>query len=461
MLIDLSLNVFVLTFTALPVLGLSQSDYVVFNRSKKGISTRQDRIILRFKTASQNGLLLVSGRGRDYLAIELNQGSVLIRWNLGSGEIYVHVREKVISDDAWHSIDIRRDQRQLDLVIDGVFQVTRIFPGTFISFDLKQGEGDVLVGGMGTSGFSWNQRLAGLPFVGCFQEINFNNVDIIQELINEKEGFTTQGQPRWSCESSKELPPSTVAKPSTTPLVDSEQTTATAVTSARRVQPITLYKTPRMVTTKDYTQVSAFSSSGNSVMPCLDDDDDCRSEGSGSEENSGESGSVTEESGVFSAVSGDREINENKISNNDGKNKFLNGLPSKAPDVETEGDSDISQTPCVGDDEDACENVNESGQGSADPGSAGGSTSLSSASPRPRTLPRDDGSNEVKRSVVIKHDSSKKWTLIAGIIVVATVLVLFCIFAIWWLCKNKNNPQWTGMFNGSREACLQAESADV
>ena len=451
-----------LTFTALPVLGLSQSDYVVFNRSKKGISTRQDRIILRFKTANENGSLLVSGRGRDYLAIELSHGSVLIRWNLGSGEIYVHVREKMISDNAWHSIDVRRDQRQLDLVIDGVFHVTRSFPGTFISFDLKQGEGDVLIGGMETSGFSWKKRLPGIPFVGCFQEINFNDVDIIQELINGNEGLTSQGHPRWSCEISQDLRPTTVAKPSTTPLVTSEQTTtAAAVTSAKRVQTITSYKTTRMVTTKDYTHVSAVSFSGNSVMPCSEDDDDCRPEGSESEENSGESGSELEESDIFSAVSGDHEIDENKIPNNNSKNKFLNVLPSKAPEAETEGESDISQTICVGDDEDACENGNESGQGSADLGSAGGSASLSSASPRPRTLPGDDGSSQVKRSVTVKQDSIKKWSLIAGIIVVATVLVSFCIFAILWLCKNKNNPQWTGMYNGSREACLQAENTDV
>lgn len=446
-----------LTFTALPVLGLSRSDYVVFNRSKKGISTRQDRIILRFKTANQNGSLLMSGLGRDYLSIELSHGSLLIRWNLGWGEIYVHVSERVMSDDTWHSVDIQRDQRQLDLVIDRAFHVTRSFPGTFISFDLKQGEGDVVIGGMGASAFSWNQRLPRIPFVGCFQEINFNNVDIIQELINGKDGFTTQGHPRWSCESSQELPPSTVAKPSTKPLIPLEQTTAAAVISTKRVQPSTSYKTTRIVTTKDYTQITAISFSGNSVMPCLDDEDDCRPEGSGSEENSGESGSVVEESGIFSEVSGDNEINENKIPNNNSKKNFLKGFPSKAPEAETEGESDISQTPCIGDDEDACGDVDESGQGSAEPGSAGGS----SASPRPRTLPRDDGSSQVKRRVTVKHDSSKKWKLIAGIIVVATVLVLFCVFAIWWLCKNQNNPQWTGMFNGSRETCLQAENGDA
>ena len=163
------------------------------------ISTQQDRIILRFKTANQNGSLLEIGRGRDYLVIELNRGSILIRWNLGSGEFYVHMREKACSDDKWHSIDIRRYQRQLDLTIDGAFHVSRSFPGRFISFDLQQGEGDVYIGGMGTSGFFSRRRSSRTAFEGCLQEINFNNVDIIQGVVDGKEAFTTQGRPRRRC----------------------------------------------------------------------------------------------------------------------------------------------------------------------------------------------------------------------------------------------------------------------
>ena len=433
---------------------------MVFNRSINSISTQQDRIILRFKTANQNGSLLESGRGRDYLVIELNGGYVLIRWNLGSGEIYLHAREKVCSDNKWHSIDIRRNQRQLDLMIDGVVHISRSFPGRFISFDLKQGEGDVFIGGVGTSGYSSRRRSSGIPFEGCLQEMNFNNVSIIQGFINGKEAFTTQGHPRRSCEISEDLYPTTAAKISTSPTVTTEQTTTPAVTNAK---PSTSYTTTRMETTKDYTDkipgISTFS--GNSVIPCSDDEDDCSTGSGENEDHSEESGSVVEEADTFSANSGENEIKQPqipKIPNNNSKG-ILTVLPSKVPDGETEGEPDISQTPCAEDDEDACEDIDESGQGSADPGSAGGGASPS----QPTTLPRDDGNNQAKRSVTVKQDSSKKWTLVAGIIVVATLLIAFCIFAIWWLCKNKNNPEWTGMYNvkGSREKCLQAEITDV
>ena len=79
--------------------------------------------------------------------IELHRGSLLVRWNFGSGEMYVHVREKTFSDDQWHSVDIKSNQRQLDMTLSGNLHVSRTFPGRFISFDLKQGEGDVRIGG--------------------------------------------------------------------------------------------------------------------------------------------------------------------------------------------------------------------------------------------------------------------------------------------------------------------------
>ncbi|KAJ7365339.1 hypothetical protein OS493_005444 [Desmophyllum pertusum] len=219
---------------ALPVLGLSQSDYVVFNRSgsNTSISTQQDRIILRFKTANQHGYLLECGRrSRDYVVIELSRGSLLLRWNLGSGEMYVHVREKACGDDKWHSVDIRRNQRQLDIVIDGGLHVSRSFPGDFVSFDLGS-EGDVFIGGMAPTGFSSKPRLSGIAFDGCLQEVAFNGVDIIQGVVSGDENFTTKGHPRTSCD----VDPTTAIKTSSTPAT--EQTTTTTTTAATTQQQV-------------------------------------------------------------------------------------------------------------------------------------------------------------------------------------------------------------------------------
>lgn len=80
---------------------------------------------------------------------------------------------------------------------------------------------------------------------------------------------------------------------------------------------------------------------GNLVMFCLDDEDDCRFEGFGLEENLGESGLVVEELGIFFEVLGENEINENKILNNNSKKNFLKGFFFKVFEVEIEGELDI------------------------------------------------------------------------------------------------------------------------
>lgn len=87
---------------------------------------------------------------------------------------------------------------------------------------------------------------------------------------------------------------------------------------------------------------------------------------------------------------------------------------------------------CIGDDEDVCEDVDELGQGFVELGFVGGSSVLFCF----RILLCDEGSSYVKRCVKVKYDSSKKWMLIVGIIVVVIVFVLFCVFVIWWFCKN-------------------------
>ena len=368
--------------------------------------------------------------------------------------MYVHVREKACGDDKWHSVDIRRNQRQLDIVIDGGLHVSRSFPGDFVSFDLGS-EGDVFIGGMAPTGFSSKPLSSGIAFDGCLQEVTFNGVDIIQGVVSGDENFTTKGHPRTSCD----LDPTTAVKTSSTPAT--EQTTTTTTTATSRSQLTTSYTTTRIITTKDYTdksqRVSTSKTFSNSQRPCSDDEDDCSSEDSGSGENedlSETSGDASGDPNLIPSFSGEDEmkVEYSRIPMTNNK--------SKKPSKTGEGEADISQTPCVGDDEDACENTDESGQtsGAVEPGS-GGSAHVS---PSPRTLPEDHGNKQAKRGAPVKQDSSKKWTLIAGIIVVATLLIAFCIFAIWWLYKNKNNPEWTGMYNGSKEKCLhQGEITDV
>ena len=409
-----------------------------------------------------------SGLGRDYLVIELFRGFLLVRWNLGSGEIYLHVREKACGDGKWHSVDITRNQRQLDLTLDGTLHVSRTFPGRFISFNLRQGEGDVFIGGMLRSA-SFKSRSSWMSFDGCLQEINFNGVDIVQGVVSGDGAFKTKGRPRSRCEISTDVGPTTVTLASTSPLVSTYQTTTeqstTSVSRTDEVQLSFSYTTTPMTTSKDFTYSSqraptshAQSFVRNSVTPCSDDEDDCDSDDSGSGDDEESSSANRQSSGDKSTSSSNAKENNGKITTNKSVKKPLKPLPTKDP-FETEdelvGETDISRPNCIGDDEDGCDNDGDSGQSSTETGSG------KSASPTTTSKPVSEGDKFVRKTIRVKTDSRKKWALIAGIIVVGTLLVAFCIFAVWWLCKHKDEYHWSRTHKGSREKCLQAEVTDV
>ena len=409
------------------------------------------------------------------MVVELYRGSILLRWNLGSGELYVHVREKACDDDKWHSVDISRNQRQFGVTLDGVLQVSRSFPGRFISFDLKEGEGDVFVGGMPKNDFFSKSRSSGISFDGCLQEIIFNGIDIVQGVFKGGDTFTTRGRPRSSCEITRDLEPTTALLTPSPPRVTTDQSTTeqttTAVYSTKKIQFPTSYTTTPTTTRDDYAYSSqqvptthARSFSGNSVMPCPDDED-CDSGDLESGDNEDPSGTDPQPSGdkITPSSSGDyikvKSTKIPKIITNHSVKKTSKVRPTKDPSFviedEHDGEPDIPRANCVGDDEDGCDDDDESGQTSAEIGSAG------SASPTTMPPPVDTGSKLEKRSALVKKNNTKKWALIAGIIAVGTLLVAFCIFAIWWLCKHKNDPNWNGTYNGSREKCLQSEITDV
>lgn len=417
---------------------------MIYNRSNKAISTQLDKIIFRFKTTKKDGLLLECGKGRDYVLIELYRGFILLRWNLGFGELNMHVREKACDDNEWHSVRITRNQNLLTLILDGALQIPRLFPGKFISFDLRHGEGDIFIGGMPTSHFLSSSRSSGKNFEGCLQEINFNGVDIVQGVINGEEVYTQHGRPRSTCERDPE-PTLKVTTVESTTAISSHPTSKTPAATTH----VSTHGSSRIPT----------SHAGNSEIPCSDDEDDCDSNtlGSGdraavSGENRQSSGDNTNESNVTSP---------NVVTNNSVK-KPVQILPTKTPSVisktEFVGEPDVNTgINCIEDDEDMCDDGGESSQGSANTGSAGSASLPTTLVPVPTSKNHTKG---VARALV-KKNSTRKWALIAGIIVVGALLVAFCIFAIWWLCKHKKDPNWNGMHNGSREKCLQAEMTDV
>lgn len=462
---------------ALPVLGLSLSDYVTYNRSNKVISSQQDRIILRFKTANPDSSILETGLGRDYLVIELYQGSLLVRWNLGSGELYLHVREQRCDDGEWHSVDVIRNRHRVDLTLDGVLRVNGIFPGRYISFNLRQGEGDVYIGGMVPShALSSKSRSSGRSFDGCLQELFINGVDVVQGVVDKDGAFRTKGRPIPRCKSTRNLESTTAAFKSTVLVVTTAQTrTERLITSGTSSEkgplPTLLTTSPRTNSEENkinFNRTPTIDARGiltNSLRPCVDDEDDCNLEDSGSGDgySSGETPESSGDTETSSVNYKENNIKETKHITNKSVKKPWKPPPTKSEtevenEVELVGEPEISRENCIEDDEDGCNDDNDSGQSSAVEGSSAGS-----ASPTPTVMLGNNSNNAAHEWAQFETNNTKKWRLIAGIIVVAFLLVAFSVFAIWWLYKHKNDPYWNGSYKdkGSKEKCLQSEVTDV
>ena len=244
--------------------------------------------------------------------------------------------------------------------------------------------------------------------MGCLQETNFNGVDIVQGVFNGEEVFITRGHPRSSCEISRDVNPTTTSLAPSTPRVTSDQTTTeqstTAVSNTKQVQLSTSYTTTPMTTARVTTSY-AQSFSGNSVIPCSDDEDNCDSDDSGSGDNEDASGNNQLFSGDKSASSSSGEEYSVTIPNlrtNSTNKSSKNLLPTKGAEDKLVGEPEIPRTNCIGDDEDGCDKDDDSGQSAAETGTA------ESAPPTSHPPSVYDGTNYAKKRSVVKKSSRKK-----------------------------------------------------
>ncbi|XP_055626066.1 uncharacterized protein LOC129768435 isoform X2 [Toxorhynchites rutilus septentrionalis] len=127
---------------------------------------------LRFKTHSNNGLILWTGRhsaleGDDFLSLGIENGYLHLRYNLGSGEINIKYNSTKVSDGLWHRVRALRNSQDGTLKVDGGKPITRRSPGKLRQLNTDTG---LYVGGLPAAPFYTRQRYtAGI--VGCISEL--------------------------------------------------------------------------------------------------------------------------------------------------------------------------------------------------------------------------------------------------------------------------------------------------
>ncbi|KAM9826836.1 laminin subunit alpha-1 [Neosynchiropus ocellatus] len=166
-----------------------------FSVVRKPLRATSTSIVLLFKTLSPGGLLLylASNNTRDYLSIELVDGSVRLTFDLGSGPLVLTSNRKY-NTGVWHKITLQRSKRKGYLSIMAADQSSEKevleaeSPGT--ASDLNRSDQDpIYIGGLPTSR-PIRRQVISRSYIGCIKnvEIARSNFDLLKDSYGIRKG---------------------------------------------------------------------------------------------------------------------------------------------------------------------------------------------------------------------------------------------------------------------------------
>ena len=154
------------------------SGYAVLSRGRLNL-TKETYIRLKFKTFARNGLLFLIGHERDFLALEIRDGLVSFKYELGSGP-YALITNETFNDGNWHSILANRFEKEGAISVDGVLLSHGEAIG--LSTELSTTD-DIYIGGFPDQHQFY--EVTNFDFEGCIKELQIGTEQ--QNLQNLKE----------------------------------------------------------------------------------------------------------------------------------------------------------------------------------------------------------------------------------------------------------------------------------
>ncbi|CAG2159955.1 unnamed protein product [Oppiella nova] len=166
--------------------------YAILSRGRLNL-TKDTYIRLKFKTFAKEGLLLLLGHERDFLALELKDGFVYFKYDLGSGP-YMLKSNITTNDGKWHTIQANRQEKGGIISLDGVFgdQGDAIGLNTELSTT-----DDIYIGGYPNHHHYY--EVTNVDFEGCIKELQIGtdrqNLQNVKEVLGAVPGcLTTAGR---------------------------------------------------------------------------------------------------------------------------------------------------------------------------------------------------------------------------------------------------------------------------
>ncbi|XP_030853956.1 protein crumbs homolog 1 isoform X2 [Strongylocentrotus purpuratus] len=150
------------------------TSYAMFETSGYPLSESENTIRLIFRTREQDGLLLYTGSGQDFIVLAIDNSSVIADVSFGGTTGSLRVSDSV-SDGRYHSLEFSRQSTNMSLTLDSSLPQTEVLAGSSEpSFD------QMFVGGVA------DFNAVGLPaavsgsmyFKGCLWDVKYNNYSL-------------------------------------------------------------------------------------------------------------------------------------------------------------------------------------------------------------------------------------------------------------------------------------------
>ncbi|XP_067032719.1 neurexin-1-like [Acropora muricata] len=155
------------------------------------LSTERNTMHFMFLTEAKDGVLFYMGKNKDHLLVELVNGSLRAQANFGGGPVIAQVGKNDLSDSCWHFVEIRRRKRRLTVIIDRGRngRDSKNSSETYSTLNLSNQSNVIYYGGGPREVLHFAQAKQ-LSFKGFLKQFQFEEFSVIDNALNEKQGFS-------------------------------------------------------------------------------------------------------------------------------------------------------------------------------------------------------------------------------------------------------------------------------
>ncbi|GIY52598.1 hypothetical protein CDAR_86411, partial [Caerostris darwini] len=163
-------------------LRFSGAGYVILPRKRHQFAS-ETTIKMLFKTYAKDGLLFLIGKNNDFFALEIQDGHIILKYNLGTGLATLKSPD-TYNDGKWHSLEAARFDKDAVLKVDQVEVDSAVSPGGETTLSTTN---QIFVGGYPRRQQPFSYPITNIGFEGCIMDMQISAE--ITDLNKNKEAL--------------------------------------------------------------------------------------------------------------------------------------------------------------------------------------------------------------------------------------------------------------------------------